>query len=258
MKINITPKQKDYIKEFFLDLPSNLLKIYLYYNKFDKEIRIIGGAVRDLLLLQTPRDIDLATNALPTESLFILHELANDTKSENEIITAKGIRHGTVVITFSEFEQYEITSIDFDIVIQNNKIVTKTTQQWKEDAYSRDFTINTMSIDFKQNVYDYMNAYDDLMNQRIKFVTTNYQEAVINDPLLILRFFKLMAKFPKPQFDKEIIYFFRKNIELLSIIKPSTMEWFCTNISHSPYGEYVINLMNNIGINTDKYIKTIF
>ena len=47
----------------------NLDKIF---KKSGYEIRIVGGAVRDILLKKEPKDIDLATDATPKEMMDLL------------------------------------------------------------------------------------------------------------------------------------------------------------------------------------------
>lgn len=241
----------------FIDNFSNNLKLLLdEYETHGFEIRVIGGAVRDVLMGQTPRDIDLATNALPTESLYLLHELARKTKDEEEIITARGIRHGTVIIAFSENEQYEITSLDFKMKVHNGRIVISQTPDWNEDAQSRDFTVNSMSMDTSGNIYDYINGMNDLRNSTIRFIG-NFKERIKDDPILVLRFFKLMAKFENPQYDPQILDFIQNNLHLLEIIKPDTMKWFIANTKSQRFGKNAIEKMQDVGITVEQFEESV-
>ena len=63
-KIDITPLKRV--------LTPNFYKLVHTIEQYGYEVRIVGGAVRDLLLGKAPRDVDLATDAMPDELMFIL------------------------------------------------------------------------------------------------------------------------------------------------------------------------------------------
>jgi len=113
----------------------NLIKIFDLFEEYGFEIRIVGGAIRDLLMNQMPRDIDLAVNATPTEIIYILDELAET----REAVVVPGIRHGTAIIALDEEEQYEVTALDFNITSENGKIIISQNADWKADSKRRDF-----------------------------------------------------------------------------------------------------------------------
>ena len=50
-----------------LEVTPDLKKLDSVFSKNNYEIRVIGGAVRDLALEKEPKDIDLATDATPQE-----------------------------------------------------------------------------------------------------------------------------------------------------------------------------------------------
>ena len=56
-------------KEEFLDIPLTpaLKKLDNIFTRGGHEVRIVGGAVRDILLSKEPKDIDLASDATPVE-----------------------------------------------------------------------------------------------------------------------------------------------------------------------------------------------
>ena len=68
-----------------------LIKLVDMFHKYDHEIRIAGGAVRDLLSGEKiPDDIDLATTATPTEMKDMFEKESIRTFNE------QGEKHGTV------------------------------------------------------------------------------------------------------------------------------------------------------------------
>ena len=69
-----------------------LMKLVNIFKKYNHEIRIAGGAVRDLLSGEKiPDDVDLATTATPTEmkEMFTLEEI-------RMINVEGGEKHGTI------------------------------------------------------------------------------------------------------------------------------------------------------------------
>lgn len=55
-----------------LPVPEDLIKIYELMKQADKQLYIVGGAVRDTILGKAPKDYDLATDAKPEEVMSLL------------------------------------------------------------------------------------------------------------------------------------------------------------------------------------------
>jgi tRNA nucleotidyltransferase (CCA-adding enzyme) len=51
--------------KFNIDIPQDILQIKDVFKKNNFKLYVVGGAVRDTLLNQTPKDFDLATDAVP-------------------------------------------------------------------------------------------------------------------------------------------------------------------------------------------------
>lgn len=78
-------------------LDNNDLKYLVdLFKKHNYELRIAGGAVRDLLMEIQPNDIDLATDALPNQMLDLFE------KEKIRIFNLKGLKHGTVPIRIKD------------------------------------------------------------------------------------------------------------------------------------------------------------
>lgn len=204
------------------------------------QVRIVGGAVRDILLGDSPRDIDLITDASPDEVIYTLSE--NDIEAD-----VWGIKHGTVKAIIKKVK-YEITSLDFEI---NKKpgggLEVKTGGTWEEDAARRDFTVNSMSMDLNGRVYDYLGGIEDLKKQIIK-PNTNFEQKIMKDPVVILRFFKMMAKMPQPKFTKETVKIIMKHLGLLERLEPKRIRKELANIRKSINGAKTLSIMKQMGV----------
>ena len=101
--------------------------------------RYVGGAVRDDLLRLPVNDIDLATRIRPDEVVERLE--AAGIKA-----VPTGIDHGTVTAV-SDGQPVEVTSLRQDVTTDGRRATIAFTDDWKEDAARRDFTINALSAD---------------------------------------------------------------------------------------------------------------
>lgn len=164
-----------------------LLTLAALFNKYSYEIRIAGGAVRDLLMNKTPHDLDFATTATPEEMKKMF------TDENIRMINMQGEKHGTITPRINDKENFEITTLRIDVVTDGRHAQVEFTTDWQLDANRRDLTINSMFLGLDGTVYDYFSGYDDLQNRRVVFVgcpSTRIQE----DYLRILRYFRFFGR----------------------------------------------------------------
>src|SRR3954469_2207514 len=149
--------------------------------------RYVGGAVRDDLLDLTVNDVDLATRLQPDEVIRRL---------EGAKIKAvpTGIEHGTITAV-SDGHPFEITTLRRDVSTDGRRASGAFTDDWKEDAARRDFTINALSADpLTGEIFDYFGGLDDLERRHVRFIGDPLQR-IAEDHLRILRFFRFHARF---------------------------------------------------------------
>jgi len=168
--------------------------------------RIVGGAVRDFLLGITPKDIDLATDALP-------HQVMEMFSDFNVIPT--GLDHGTVTVVVDQ-EPIEITTLRVDVVTDGRHAEVEFTTHWEQDAARRDLTINAMSMDRNGNLFDYFDGENDLKAKVVKFVG-DADTRIKEDYLRILRAFRFAARF-KAGFDTDTMISINRNVSGLKQI----------------------------------------
>jgi poly(A) polymerase len=149
--------------------------------------RYVGGAVRDDLLRLPVNDIDLATRLQPDEVVRRLE--AAKIKA-----VPTGIDHGTVTAV-SDGHPFEVTTLRRDVSTDGRRATVAFTDDWKEDAARRDFTINALSADpGTGELFDYFGGLTDLENRHIRFIGDPLQR-IAEDHLRILRFFRFHARF---------------------------------------------------------------
>lgn len=150
------------------------------------EIRLVGGAVRDVILGTEPKDFDFATDATPED----MKAIADANKFG---CIATGEAHGTMTIVV-DGNPFEVTTLRIDVETDGRRAEVEFTKSFKEDAARRDLTFNAMSVDFDGTVYDYFDGTRDLLERTVRFVG-DARQRVEEDYLRILRYFRFSARF---------------------------------------------------------------
>ena len=149
--------------------------------------RFVGGAVRDFLLGEHPGDLDLATTHRPDEVVRRLE------KSGIKAIPT-GIDHGTLT-AISSGTVVEVTSLRADVSTDGRRATVAFTDDWKQDAGRRDFTINALYADpYSGDVHDYYGGLEDLKSRTVRFIGEPLQR-IAEDHLRILRYFRFHARY---------------------------------------------------------------
>jgi poly(A) polymerase len=152
-----------------------------------EETRIVGGAIRDKLMGEDPKDIDLITTISPKDVVKIL-------RAAGIAVIPTGIKFGTFT-AYVEGKGFEITTLREDLECDGRRAKVAFTRDFLKDAQRRDFTINAMSYDsINRKLYDYFDGYEDLKNNIVKFIGDPVQR-IQEDHLRILRFFRFSAKY---------------------------------------------------------------
>lgn len=151
------------------------------------ESRFVGGAVRDTLLGIDAHDIDIATRHAPDHVLTLL-------RGAGIRAVPTGLAHGTVTAVLDE-GPVEITTLRRDVATDGRHATIAYTDDWREDAARRDFTINALYAEPGTGaVHDYFGGLADLAAARVRFIGDPFRR-IAEDHLRILRFFRFMARF---------------------------------------------------------------
>ena len=133
-----------YLKEINANLYLSLAELFNVFKTHNKELYLVGGCVRDLLLNKCPKDYDLCTNATPEDFKKILNKSIYKTYDS-------GIKHGTITVVDTCYNQtYEITTyrIDGKYTDGRHPDNVEFTTSLEEDLKRRDFTINSFAYDY--------------------------------------------------------------------------------------------------------------
>jgi poly(A) polymerase len=150
-------------------------------------LRWVGGAVRDTLLGHPVKDIDAATPLVPDEVMQRL-EVAGIRK------VPTGLDHGTVTAVLPG-GPVEITTLRKDVSTDGRRATVAYSDDWREDAARRDFTINALYADpASGEIFDYFGGLADLEAGRVRFIGEPH-DRIREDHLRILRYYRFQARF---------------------------------------------------------------
>lgn len=145
----------------FESIPANVRRIGKVLARSGEESYLVGGAIRDILSGRPCNDFDLATTATPQKVSKLF-----------EHVIPTGIRHGTVTILLSG-KGYEITTLRGEGTYSDGRRpdTIEFIDDIELDLARRDFTINAMAWDLKQNrLHDPFGGQQDLQGKIIRAV----------------------------------------------------------------------------------------
>ena len=188
---------KSTIEKEIKELPSGILTILLdVANSVDiKYIAIVGGVVRDLITKANNKDYKIIFNDL---DLIIEGETSSYVKELQKVLGAervKVIRDNTtyktseVIIDSLKVDIASAREETYPIPGENPKVELSTI---KKDLIRRDFNINAMAIELKDNkLIDLFSGSDAIENKKMDFL---HEASVLEDPTRIIRASRYSAK----------------------------------------------------------------
>jgi poly(A) polymerase len=169
-------------------------RVFEAFDSSGEEIRIAGGAVRDVLMSLAPAEVDFATTAPPDEIVRLA--AAAGLKS-----VPTGIEHGTVTIVI-DGHPFEITTLRRDVETDGRHAKVAFGRNWAEDAMRRDLTINGLFLDASGKIHDFVGGESDIAAKRVRFIG-DAKTRIREDFLRILRFFRFTARYGEGAPDHE-------------------------------------------------------
>jgi len=212
-KIFFRSQNLNYINLGFKDIKkkTEVEQIFSAIHSFsvNSEIRYVGGCVRKIINKEKVDDIDLAVNLKPTDVCEAL-------KQKNIKYYESGIEHGTITALIDNVK-FEITSLRKDIDTDGRHAKVQFSDNWKEDASRRDFTINSIYADIEGSLFDPFNGKKDLENGKVSFIG-DIEIRIKEDYLRVLRYIRFYLDYSKNKHDPKTIRIIKKNLSGLSNI----------------------------------------
>lgn len=151
------------------------IRIIKTLKKNNYQAYLVGGCVRDELLGYDTTDYDITTNATPEEVRQVF--------DDQNVVTC-GNSFLVSLVNNIEVATYRTDLSDY-------AIKTDTIEQ---DVIRRDFTINGLVMDDKNNVLDIVGGKNDLINKVLRFIG-DPEQRILEDPVRVIRGIRFMAKY---------------------------------------------------------------
>jgi len=171
-----------------MPIPSDIKNIKDVFKGHGYKLYVVGGAVRDALLGKTPKDYDLATDAVPDKVESMMAEAGLKT-------IATGKQFG-VINVFTDTDEYEIATFRSDSKEGDGRRPDSVSfTDIEGDVKRRDLTINALFYDIDTNeVVDLVGGVSDLKNGIVKTVGSA-NDRFEEDRLRILRAIRFAGRF---------------------------------------------------------------
>ncbi|MFG1410165.1 CCA tRNA nucleotidyltransferase [Xanthobacter sp. VTT E-85241] len=157
-----------------------------------EETRVVGGAVRNALLGRPVSEVDLATTAVPEETM-------RRARAAGLKAVPTGLAHGTVTV-IADGTPFEVTTLREDIETDGRHAQVRFGRDWMADAARRDFTMNALYADAQGRVIDLVGGLADLRAGRVRFIG-DAQTRIREDHLRIMRLFRFHAAYGRGPMD---------------------------------------------------------
>ena len=196
------------------------LEILSILNEYSFEAYIVGGAVRDYVRKAPIEDVDLTTNAKPSDIAKIFPEVTN----EGEDYLSCRIHYKGCTFEVTTFRK-DISYIDHR---HPQSIPVNTIE---EDLSRRDFTINSLAMNRNYEIIDLYQGIEDIKNKTIRMIG-NPKQRFDEDALRVLRALDFSSRF-NYCLDKEILN--SLSTDYVSYLKEEYIISMVKKIATNPY-----------------------
>ncbi|MGP1415962.1 MAG: polynucleotide adenylyltransferase PcnB [Treponema sp.] len=195
------------------------------------EAYIVGGAVRDLIVGNVPKDFDIATSATPKKIKSIF---------ANSRVIGRRFRLVHVYIANKIYEVSTFRSIkEGSVGNQYGKI--------EEDVHRRDFTCNALYYDPVKNlVIDYVDGFRDIKNKNLRAIIPR-KVIFLEDPVRLIRAIKYACT-TKSKLPFLLRWQIKREAPLLEWVSSSRLTEEINKIFSSSYVYDIVEMLFNYGL----------
>lgn len=203
------------------------------------EGRVVGGCVRNALMGLPVTDIDVATDAVPSDVVRICAAAGLET-------IPTGLAHGTVTVVVDR-TPIEVTTLRRDLDTDGRRATVAYTADWAEDARRRDFTMNALYADALGRLHDPVGGYPDLVARRVRFIG-DPDARIREDYLRILRFFRFFATYALGDADPAALAACARGLGGISRLSAERVRAEIVKLLVAPRAVDAIRAMGDVGL----------
>lgn len=234
-KGNLIKKAVVYTKsEHFIsnkDIDPDALQIITRLRDMGFTAYIVGGAVRDLIVGNTPKDFDIVTDATPSK----IKKIFRNSRIIGRRFRLVHVVFGTKIFEVSTFRSNAEGSV-------GNEFGTI-----EQDVMRRDFTINALYYDpLQEQVIDYVGGMRDIKKHILKPVIP-LDSIFVEDPVRMLRAIKYSAT-THAKMSFSLRHKIKQSASLLNSVSPSRITEELLKILNSTHASEIISEAMETGI----------
>ena len=201
---------------------------------------VVGGAVRDCILGELPKEYDICTTATPEQVI----ESFEDT-------IPTGIKYGTITVKSGD-SMFEVTTLRTETGYGDGRRPDEVTwgTSLKIDLSRRDFTMNAMAYDYaRELLHDPFGGKSDLENGFLKAVGDSSQR-LSEDGLRIMRAYRFMDRQQKGIWlpDSDLSSALIENRAMLAMVSIERVWNELVRIINGANASIVLSRMNDDGV----------
>jgi tRNA nucleotidyltransferase/poly(A) polymerase len=237
--ISITESNLNDEKGLYDILPFDVIELSRLFRNNGYKLYVVGGAVRDYLLGNKPKDFDLATDAKPEQIKQIIQGKYN----MYDVGEAFGI---TVIKTPNFKDGIEVATFRSDIGKGRRPDSVEYTDI-NQDVKRRDLTINALYYDiFDKKIIDLVGGIEDIKGNIVRTVG-RAEDRFDEDPLRKLRVPRFAGRtLSKP--DEDTKKAIQENPDLSGVSKERIRDEFIKGWSSSKDKKFYMNLLEELGL----------
>lgn len=205
------------------NIDSDALQIITRLKDMGFTAYIVGGAVRDLIVGNIPKDFDIVTDATPSK----IKRIFRNSRIIGRRFRLVHVVFGTKIFEVSTFRSNKDGSV-------GNEFGTI-----EQDVLRRDFTINALYYDpLQEQVIDYVGGIKDIKKHQLRPVIP-LDIIFVEDPVRMLRAVKYSAT-TGAKISIALRHKIRSSAKLLSQVSPSRLTEELLKIVNSPFADKII------------------
>lgn len=187
-EVRIIPRAEHGISRKNID--ESALKVLYALHKAGYEAYLVGGAVRDLLLGQRPKDFDVATDATPEQ----VKSLFRNCRLIGRRFRLAHIHFGRHIIEVATFRGHHGDSQSGHLDDSGRILRDNVYGDLEQDVWRRDFTVNALYYNIADfSLIDHVGGYEDVKQARLRLIG-DPDERYREDPVRMLRVIRFAAK----------------------------------------------------------------
>ena len=201
-------------------------------------IRFVGGCVRDTVMKRGVSDFDVCSSVTPQNMIQLL-------KGKARIIPT-GLVHGTVTILIDR-THFEVTTLRKDVACDGRHAKVTFTNNWREDALRRDFTMNAVMLAPDGTLHDYTNGLADAKAGKVCFIG-EAEQRITEDYLRILRMFRFYAWYGEAPLNKTALNACQKHAGQLANLSVERIAKEMLKLLAAPNPANALEAMQDCGV----------